>query len=185
MAALAHHDKAGLDRVGLVDDLLRRMAQDNVGFKFYVLLLGAFTQRDKALLVALLPVFKYSVELRALGGFGRPDYRDDEQLGLHVTGHRKCDIQRVLCMWRRVECNQYPLNSDKHRASHLLHLPFLCGYWPHNLLLCFLARMGKKMAGKKERVRNHGGYYCAGDYSAHNVGVLRLRDDLMIEAEQC
>src|ERR1035437_10126215 len=88
-------------------------------------------------------------------------------------------------MWRCVECNQYPLNSNKHWASHTLHLSFLCGYWPHNLLLCFLARMGKKMAGKKERVRNHGGYYCAGDDSSDNVGVLRLRDDLMIESKQC
>ena len=41
------------------------------------------------------------------------------------------------------------------------------------------------MAGKKERVRNHGGYDCAGDDCAHDVGILRLRDDLMIEAKQC
>ena len=40
------------------------------------------------------------------------------------------------------------------------------------------------MVGKKERVRNHGGYYCAGDDSAHDVGVLRRRDDLMIEAKE-
>jgi len=46
------------------------MAQDNVGLKFNVLLLGAFAQRDKTFLIALLPVFKHSVELRALGGLG-------------------------------------------------------------------------------------------------------------------
>ena len=40
------------------------------------------------------------------------------------------------------------------------------------------------MAGKKERVRNHGGYHSAND-SPHNVGVLRLRDDLMIETKEC
>ena len=41
------------------------------------------------------------------------------------------------------------------------------------------------MVGKKERVRNHGGYYRAGNHRAHDVGVLRLRDDLMIEAKEC
>ena len=45
--------------------------------------------------------------------------------------------------------------------------------------------VGKQMVGEKERVRNHRGYYCAGDDSAYDVGVLRLRDDLMIEAKQC
>ncbi len=87
MAALAHDDEAGLDGVRLVDDLLRRMAQNNVGFEFNVLLLGAFAQRDETFLIALLPVFKHSVELRALGGFGRPNYRDDEELGFHIASH--------------------------------------------------------------------------------------------------
>jgi len=31
MAALAHHDEAGLNRVRLMDDLFRRMAQNHVG----------------------------------------------------------------------------------------------------------------------------------------------------------
>ena len=87
MAALAHDDETGLDSVRLVYDLFRRMAQDNVGLKFNVLLLGAFAQRDKTFLIALLPVFKHSVELRALGGFGRPNYRDDEELGFHIASH--------------------------------------------------------------------------------------------------
>jgi len=41
------------------------------------------------------------------------------------------------------------------------------------------------MPGKKERVRNHGWNHCARNDCAHDVGVLRLRDDLMIETEQC
>src|ERR1035438_5961150 len=84
MAALAHHNEAGLDYVGFVDDLLRRMAQDNVSFDFNVALLGAFAQRDETFLVALLPIFKHSVELRAFGGFGRPNYRDKEELGFQI-----------------------------------------------------------------------------------------------------
>ena len=39
------------------------------------------------------------------------------------------------------------------------------------------------MVGKKERVRNHGGYHCAGNDRAHDVGVLRLVDDAVIEAK--
>jgi len=138
MAALAHHDEAGLDRVCLVNDLFRRMAQNNVGFEFNVFLLGAFAQRDKTFLVALLAVFKHRMKLRALSGFGRPNYRDDEELGSHIASHCKRNIECVLCMWRRVECDQYPLNSNKYRASHTDHLTFLCGYWPHDFLLCFL-----------------------------------------------
>jgi len=61
MAALAHDNETGLDRVRLVDDLFRRMAQDNVSFAFNVLLPGVFAQRDETFLVALLPVLKHSV----------------------------------------------------------------------------------------------------------------------------
>ena len=138
MTALAHHDEAGLDSVRLMDDLLGRMAQYNVSFEFNIFLLGAFAQRYEAFLVALLTVFKHCVKFRALGGFGRANYRDDEELGPHILSHRKRNIECVLCMRRRVERNQYSLNSNKHRTSHTLRLSFLCGYWPHDLLLCFL-----------------------------------------------
>ena len=40
------------------------------------------------------------------------------------------------------------------------------------------------MPGKKERVRNHSWNHGTGDDRANDVGVLRLRDDLMIEAKQ-
>ena len=55
--------------------------------EFNVFLLGSFAQRDETFLIALLPVFKHCVELRALGGFGRSNYRDDEELGFHVASH--------------------------------------------------------------------------------------------------
>ena len=87
VAAFAHDNKTGLDRVRLVDDLLRRMTEDNIRFEFNLFLLGAFAQRDESFLIALLPVFKHSVELRALGGFGRTDYRDDEEFGFHIASH--------------------------------------------------------------------------------------------------
>ena len=87
MAALAHDDETGLDSVRLVYDLFRRMAQDNVGLKFNVLLLGAFAQRDKTFLIALLPVFKHAMELRTLSRFRWPDYGKDEELGLHIPRH--------------------------------------------------------------------------------------------------
>src|ERR1035438_577197 len=41
VAALAHHNEAGLDGICPVDDLLRRMANDNLSFKFNLLLAGA------------------------------------------------------------------------------------------------------------------------------------------------
>ena len=185
MAALAHDNETGLNNVRLVDDLFRRMAQDNIRFEFNVLFFGALAERDKAALKTLLPFFEDRMKLRALGGFRRPDYSDDEQLGPHIPCHRQGNIQCVLRMWRRVECNQYPLNSDKNRASHALHLPFFCGYWPHNFFLGFLGwlMVGKKMPGKKERVRNNGWNYGAGDDCAHDVGILGLRDDLVIESK--
>jgi len=40
------------------------------------------------------------------------------------------------------------------------------------------------MVGQEERVRNYGWNHGAGDHRAHQVGVLRLRDDLVIEPEQ-
>jgi hypothetical protein len=51
----------------------------------------------------------------------------------------------VLRVWRRIECNKYPLNSNKNRASHMLHLPFFCGHRPLNCLFCLLGfwRAGK------------------------------------------
>jgi hypothetical protein len=72
------------------------------------------------------------MKLRALGGFRWPDHGKDEELGLHIPRHLQGNIQSVLRMWRRVECNQYPLNSNKSRASHSFHLSFFCGDWPLN-----------------------------------------------------
>ena len=71
VAALAHHNEAGLDGVRPVNDLLRRMAHDDIRFEFDSLLLGAFADRDETSLIALAPFFKNRVELRALGGFRR------------------------------------------------------------------------------------------------------------------
>ena len=37
VAALAHHNETGLDCVRFVDDLFRRMAEDNIRFEFNLL----------------------------------------------------------------------------------------------------------------------------------------------------
>ncbi len=120
MAAFAHHDDACLDGFRLVDNLLRRMAYDDLRLQFNLFLTGALAQRRKTALVALTPVFENRVELRALGGFRRTDHRDDEQLGLQIPGHIQGNIQGMLGMRRRVKCNQYLLNANKSRASHEL-----------------------------------------------------------------
>ena len=120
MAALAHDDETGLDSVRLVYDLFRRMAQDNLGFEFNLLLPGSFADGDEDTLKALAPIIEDRMELRALGRFRRTNHSQDEELGLHICCHRQSDIQGVLGMSGRVECNQYPLNSDKNRASHVL-----------------------------------------------------------------
>ena len=87
MAALTHDDEAGLDCVSLVDDLFRRMAQDDIRLQLDVFLRGSFAQRDETFLKALTTVFKNCIELGALGGFRRTDDRDNEQLGFHIPRH--------------------------------------------------------------------------------------------------
>ena len=185
VATLAHDNETCLDRICPVDDLFRRMAQDDVCFEINVLLSGALAERGEAALIPLTPVFKNRIELRAFGRFRRPDYREDEQLGFHISCHRQGNIQCVLCMRRSIVCNKNPLNPNKYRASHGDHLTFFCGYWPLNCMLWLRAFqfLGKKMPGKKERVCNHGWNHRTGDHGANNIGVLRLRDDLMIEAK--
>jgi len=42
VAALAHDDKTGLNNIRLMDDLLGRMAQDDIRFEFNFLLLRDF-----------------------------------------------------------------------------------------------------------------------------------------------
>jgi hypothetical protein len=139
MTALAHDDETGLHGLGFVNDLFSGMAHDNFSFEVNVLLLGALAERDETALKALTPVFEDRVELRALGGLRRTDYRKDEQLGFQIASHRQGYIQCVLRMRRCVECNQHPLNSNKDRASHGRHLTFFCGNWPLNCGFCLLA----------------------------------------------
>ena len=131
VASFAHHNEAGLDGVSLVDDLLRRMTENNIRFEFNLFLLGAFAQRDETLLIALLPSSStaWNSALSA-GSGGRITAK--RMFGFHISCHRQGNVQSVLRMWRRVECNKYPLNSNKRRASHGLHLSFFCGYWPLN-----------------------------------------------------
>ena len=78
MAALAHNNETGLDCVRLVDDLFRRMAQNDSRFELNFFLPGAFAERGEAALVALSPVLENRIEFRALGRFRRADYSDDE-----------------------------------------------------------------------------------------------------------
>src|ERR1039458_4798597 len=78
VAALAHHNETGLDGVRPVKDLFRRMAHDDIGFEFNLLLPGALADRSETALIALTPVIEDRVELRALGRFRRPDHSQDE-----------------------------------------------------------------------------------------------------------
>jgi len=128
VAAFAHDNDTCLDGFRPVDDLFRRMAHDDVRLEFNLFLTGALAQRRKTALIALTSVFENRVELRALGGFRRTDHGDDEQLGFQIPCHIQGNIQSVLGMRRRVECNQYPLNSNKNRASHGLDLYLFCGH---------------------------------------------------------
>jgi hypothetical protein len=41
----------------------------------------------------------------------------------------------VLGVWRRIECDQYPLNAYINRASHGLHLCLFRGHLPLDFLL--------------------------------------------------
>src|ERR1035438_8674149 len=62
MAALAHHNKTGLNRVCPVKNLLRRMTHDDIRFQLDSLLLGAFADRHKTAFVALAPFIQNGVE---------------------------------------------------------------------------------------------------------------------------
>src|ERR1039458_482886 len=84
VAALAHHNEAGLDGICPVDDLFRRMAHDNLSFEFNLLLPRALADGREAALIALPHVLEDRVEFRALGGLRRPDYGQDEQLGFYI-----------------------------------------------------------------------------------------------------
>jgi len=57
VAALAHYDETGLDRVRLVNDLFCRMTEDNIRFEFNLFLLGALSERDETALKTFLPIF--------------------------------------------------------------------------------------------------------------------------------
>src|SRR5271157_1256797 len=186
VAALAKSSDLGLDGVRPVKNLFRRVAHHNIGLKFNLLLPGALAERHETELIAFARIFKNGVELRALGRFRRTDYSHNIQLGFHIPGHRKGNIQSVLGMRRRVECNQYSLKSNKNRASHGFDLYLFCGGAPLNCMLRFLAcwRVGKKMPGQKERVSNHGRNHRTGDDRAHQVGILGLGYYIMTQAKE-
>jgi len=186
VAALAQNNEAGLDGIRAMQYLFRRMAYDDIRFEFDTLFPGAFADGDKAGLESLSPSIEDRMELRALGGFGRPDHSQDEELGFHISRHRQGDIQGVLGVGRRIECNEYPLKSNKDRASHGGHLYLFRGGLPLDCLIRLLAceRVGKEMPGQKERVGNHGWNDGAGDDRTHDVRILLLVDDLMIQAEE-
>ena len=101
-----------------MDDLLRRMAQDNFRFEVNAFPSGTLSDWDESAFVALTPIFEDRIELQIFGGFRWPDYYDNEQFCFHIRCHRKSNFQSVLRMRRCIECNQYPLKSDKNWASH-------------------------------------------------------------------
>jgi hypothetical protein len=134
VATFAQDNEAGLDGLRAVKYLFRRMAHNNICFEFDLFFLGAYADRNETELIALTRVFEDRVELRALGGFRRTNHSENDQLGFHISRHRQGDIQSVLRVWRRVECNQYPLKSNKNRASHGNDLYLSCSGRPlHSL----------------------------------------------------
>ena len=111
-------------------NLFRRMTHHDIRFQIDSLLLGAFTDGDETALVALAPFVENGVKLRTLGNFRWPDDSQDEELGFHVRSHRQRNIQSMLRVRRRVKCHQYPLKSNKYRASHGVSLYLFCGGLP-------------------------------------------------------
>ena len=87
VAALAQNNETGLDGVCPMKDLFRRVADDDIRFKFNPLFPGSFTDRDETALKALTPVIEDCVKFRALCGFGRSDNSQDKELGFHIPCH--------------------------------------------------------------------------------------------------
>jgi len=48
VAALAHHNETGLDCVRLMDDLFRRMTEDDIRFEFNLFLPGAPREAERS-----------------------------------------------------------------------------------------------------------------------------------------
>jgi len=112
MAALAHDNETGLDSVRLMDNLFRGVAQDDIRFEFNILLPGTLMERDENALKALAPLIEDRMEFRALGGSGGRIIAMTNSW-LSYPPPSKGQHQSVLRVWRRIECNKYPLNSNK------------------------------------------------------------------------
>ena len=129
VAALAHYDKTGLDRVRMMKNLLGWMANDDHRLYRNRFFFGAFANRPESLLVALAGFFKKSAKLRVFSGLGWLHNAEQNNSGLHSFSHRQRNVDGALCMRRCVIGHQDCLNSNKNGASHNDHLTFFSGYW--------------------------------------------------------
>src|ERR1700732_406858 len=91
-AAAAHDDEVGAEALRGAQDLVRRVAFEDLGLQRQAALGGSLRQLLELVAEMLLPLFDDGVELDAGGGLGEPHDRADAQLGAEADG----DLERAL-----------------------------------------------------------------------------------------
>lgn len=98
-SSFAHYDQAGLNLLGVMNDLVRWISNCESGLNFNLQLVRPFPDSSEFLRIMFLRFFENGVQLSAQGWLGRTNDGECGHLGMGDLGQRERHIQRVLGLW--------------------------------------------------------------------------------------